>query len=180
MLSPEINLDLSATVQEFFALSSAASAPNRDKDRYPVDDIRDHTPCILMYVKDKTSRTIEVTKAIVMPSHIHHGWPVPVECAVVKVTTIREGREFEDLDYPDEDEGIEKLVDAKGTFILWPRKDIIVKTHSSPIVSPQSTETEGTPTSNMPKPVQISHPSATPPLVQNAQDPVKESQVLEL
>jgi hypothetical protein len=34
------------------------------------------------------------------------------------VTTIREGHEFEDLDYPDEDEGIEKLLDAKGTFIL--------------------------------------------------------------
>jgi hypothetical protein len=37
---------------------------------------------------------------------------------VVEVTTIKEGREFEDLDYPDEDEGIEKLVVAKVTFIL--------------------------------------------------------------
>jgi hypothetical protein len=45
---------------------------------------------------------------------------------VVKVTTIREDHEFENLDYPDEDDGIEKLVDAKGTFILWPRKVIIV------------------------------------------------------
>jgi hypothetical protein len=36
----------------------------------------------------------------------------------VEVTTIREGHEFEDLNYPDEDEGIEKLIDAKGTFIL--------------------------------------------------------------
>jgi hypothetical protein len=42
---------------------------------------------------------------------------------VVKVTTIREGHEFEDLDYPDKDEGIEKLVDANGTFILCPHKD---------------------------------------------------------
>jgi hypothetical protein len=73
---------------------------------------------------------------------------------VVKVTTIREGSEFEDLDYPDEDEGIEKLVDAKWTFILWPCKDIIVKTHSSPIVSPWSKEARGAPTSNMPKPTQ--------------------------
>jgi hypothetical protein len=46
-------------------------------------------------------------------------------------------------------EGIEKLVDAKRTFILWPFKDIIVKTHSSLIVSPQSIEAGGTPTSNM-------------------------------
>jgi hypothetical protein len=52
------------------------------------------------------------------------------------VTTIREGHEFEDLDYPDEEEGIGKLKDAKGNFILYPHKDIIIKTCSSPIVSP--------------------------------------------
>jgi hypothetical protein len=40
------------------------------------------------------------------------------KCAVVEVTTIRECHEFKDLDYPDEDEEIDKLVDAKGTFIL--------------------------------------------------------------
>jgi hypothetical protein len=142
MPSPEINLDLGVTVQQPFALGSVSSAPNRDKDKYPVDDIKDPTPCTLMYVKGRTSRAIEVAEATVMPSRMLHGFPVPVECAVVEVTTIREGREFEDLDYPDEDEGIKKLVDAKGTFILWPRKDIIVKTHSSLIVSPWSTEAE--------------------------------------
>jgi hypothetical protein len=83
-----------------------------------VDDIKDPTPCTLMYVKGRISRTIEVVEATVMPSRILHGRPVPTECAVVEVTTNREGREFEDLDYPDKDEGIEKLVDAKGTFIL--------------------------------------------------------------
>jgi hypothetical protein len=140
MPSPEINLDLGATVQQPFAPSSVGSAPNRDKDKYPMDDIKDPTPCTLMYVKGKTSRTIEVAKATVMPSRILHGRPVPTDCAVVKVTTIREGHEFKDLDYPDEDEGIEKLIDAKGTFILWPHKVIIVKTHSSLTVSPWSTE----------------------------------------
>jgi hypothetical protein len=35
------------------------------------------------------------------------------------VTTIREGREFEDLDYPNEEERIEKLKDAKENFNLW-------------------------------------------------------------
>jgi hypothetical protein len=145
-----------------------------------MDDIKDLTPCTLMYVKGRTSRTIEVAEATVMSSHINHGHPVPVECAVVEVTTMREGCEFEDLDYPDEDEGIEKLVDAKGTFILWHCKDIIIKTRSSPIVSSRSTDDGGTPTSNMPKPAQISHPSVTPPLAQNAQDLAKESQVPEL
>jgi hypothetical protein len=136
MLIIEINLDLSATVEQPFALSSVGSAPNRNKDKYPVDDIKDLTSCTLMYVKGRTSRTIEVAEATVMPSRILDGRPIPTERAVVKVVPIREYHEFEDLDYPDEDEGIEKLIDAKGTFILWPRKDIIVKTRSSPIVSP--------------------------------------------
>jgi hypothetical protein len=50
-----------------------------------------------------------------MSTRIMHGRPVPSECVVVKVTMIREGCVFEDLDYPDEEEGIEKLKDA---FIL--------------------------------------------------------------
>jgi hypothetical protein len=88
---------------------------------------------------------------------------------VVEVTTIREGREFEELYYPDEDEGIEKLVDAKGTFIL------LVKILLSKLIRrrlfPWGTEDGGTPTSNMPKPTQSSHPSATPPPAKNRQDP---------
>jgi hypothetical protein len=167
----EINLYLGATVQQPFGLSSAGSAPNTDKDKYPMDDIKDPTPCTLLYVKSNTSRTIEVAEATVMPSRILHGRPVPTECAVAEVTTIKEGYEFEDLDYPDEDEGIEKLVHAKGTFITWPRKDIIVKTRSSLIVSPRSTEARGTPTSSVTKPAQNKHPSMTPPPTQNREDP---------
>jgi hypothetical protein len=105
-----------------------------------------------------------------MPSRILYGRLVPAECAVVKVTMIREGREFEDLDYPYEGEGIDKPVDAKASFILWPCKDIIVKSHPSSIVSPWGTDVGGTPTSNIPKPAQSSHPSAGPP-TQNRQDP---------
>jgi hypothetical protein len=115
---PEINLDLSATVQQPFPPSGAGSAPNRDKDKYPMVEIKDPTPCTQMYVKGRTSSTIKVVEATMMPSRIIHARPVPIECAVVEVTTIIEGCEFEDLDYPDEAEGIEKLVDAKGTFIL--------------------------------------------------------------
>jgi hypothetical protein len=96
-----------------------------------------------MYVKGRTPRTIEVAEATVMHSSILHGRPIPAECVVVNVTTIREGREFKDLYYPNDDEGIENLVDAKGTFIFLPRKDIIVKTCSCPIVLPWSTEGGG-------------------------------------
>jgi hypothetical protein len=63
---------------------------------------------------------------------------------MVEVATIREGHEFEDLDYPDKEEGIEKLKDAKWNFILWPHKDIILETRSSLIISPQNREDGGT------------------------------------
>jgi hypothetical protein len=105
------------------ALSSADSTPNHQK--YLVDDINEPTPCTLLYVKGGTLRTIEVADATVMATCIMNGRPVPSGCAVVEVTTIREGHEFEDLDYPDEQEGILMLKDAKGNFIVWPRKDII-------------------------------------------------------
>jgi hypothetical protein len=100
-----------------------------------------------------------------MPSRILHARPIPTESVVVEVTTIREVCEFEDLDYPNEDEGIEKLVDAEWTFILWPCKDIIHRRlfhHGAPGLGA---------TLNMPKPTQSSHPSVTPPPTQNLQDP---------
>jgi hypothetical protein len=37
-----------------------------------------------------------------MATHIVHGRPIPSECVVIELTTIRESREFEDLDYPNE------------------------------------------------------------------------------
>jgi hypothetical protein len=123
---PQINLEVvTAMPQVVPALSSVGSAP--DNPKYPMDDIIEPTPCTLLYVKSRTLRTIEVADAILMATQIMHGRPVPSECAVVEVTTIREGHELEDLDYPDEEGGIEKLKDAKGNFILWPRKDIIIK-----------------------------------------------------
>jgi hypothetical protein len=83
-----------------------------------MDDINEPTPCTLLYVKGRMLRTIKIIDAIVMATRIIHGRLILLECAVVELTTIREGREFEDLDYPDEEEGIEKLKDAKGNFIL--------------------------------------------------------------
>jgi hypothetical protein len=47
-----------------------------------------------------------------------HGRPIPLECAVIEVTTMREGHEFEDFDYPYKVEGIEKPKDGKENFIL--------------------------------------------------------------
>jgi hypothetical protein len=60
-----------------------------------------------------------------MPSRILHGRPIPAVCVVVEVTMIREGHKFEDLDYPNKDEGIKKLVDAKGTSFSGPAKILL-------------------------------------------------------
>jgi hypothetical protein len=127
---PQINLDIGIGSTP----SSVGSTP--DHQKYHVHDINEPTPCTLLYVKDKTLRTIKVVDAIVIATRIMHGRLIPSECAVLKVSMIREGHELKDPDYPDEEEGIEKLKDAKQNFILWPRKDIILKTPSSLIVSP--------------------------------------------
>jgi hypothetical protein len=132
---PQINLEVGTAMHQVVpAQSTVGSTP--DNQKYPVDDINEPTPCTLLCVKGRMLRTIKVVDAIMMATRIMHGWPVLSDCVVVEVTTIREGHDFEDLDYPDEEEGIEKLKDAKGNFILWPREDIIIKTHSSLIVSP--------------------------------------------
>jgi hypothetical protein len=114
---PQINLDIDTTPPLVVpAPSSAGSTLNQQK--YHVDDINEPTSCTLLYVKGWTLRTIEDADAIVMATRIMHGQPVPSECAVVEVTTIKEGCESEDLDYPYEEEGIEKLKDAKVNFII--------------------------------------------------------------
>jgi hypothetical protein len=114
---PQINLEVGTAMPQVVpAPSNVGSTP--DNQKYPVDDINKPTPCTLLYVKGRTLRTIKVADAIVMTTRIMYGQPIPSECAMVEVTTIREGCEFEDLDYPDEEEGIEKLKDAKGNFII--------------------------------------------------------------
>jgi hypothetical protein len=131
----QINLDIGTTsLRAVPAPSSVGSPP--DHQKYHVDDINEPTPCTLLYVNGMTLRTIDVDAAIVMATDIMHGRHVPSECAVVEVTTIKEGHAFEDIDYPNEEEGIEKLKDAKNNLIIWPCKDIILKIRSSPIVSP--------------------------------------------
>jgi hypothetical protein len=90
-----------------------------DNHKYLVDDIKEPTLCTLLYANGRMLRTIvEDANAIVMASRIMHGQPIPLECAVVEVTTIREDYEFEGLDYLDKHERIEKLKDVERNFIL--------------------------------------------------------------
>jgi hypothetical protein len=127
-----------------------------------MDDIKDAAPCTLMYIKGRTSITIEVIKAIMMPSHILHGWSILAECVVVELTTTREGHEFKDLDNTNEEEGIEKLVDAKGT----PQRYYCQNPFAANCFATEYSG-RGSPTSNMSLPAQDPHTSVTPP----AQDP---------
>jgi hypothetical protein len=138
---PQINLAICTR----FTPSNVGSTP--DHQKYYVCDMNEPTPCTLLYDKGKTLRIIEVANVIVMTTRIMHDRLVPSECEVLEVTTTRECHEFEDLDYSNKEEGIEKLKDTKGNFIQWLRKDIILKTCSSPIVLPQNREDEGSPTS---------------------------------
>jgi hypothetical protein len=115
---PQINLDIDiAPPRVVIAPSSAGSDPNHQK--YRVDDINEPTPCTLLYVKGRMLRTIEGADTIVMATCIMHGLPVPSECVVIKVTTIREGCEFEDLDSPNKKEGVKML---KGISSYGPVK----------------------------------------------------------
>jgi hypothetical protein len=40
----------------------------------------------------------EVADTIIIATHIMHDQPIPLECAAIKVTMIRESREFRNLD----------------------------------------------------------------------------------
>jgi hypothetical protein len=116
---PQINSDIGTALPHVVpALSSATSTP--DHQKYHVDDINEPTPYTVLYVKGRMLRTIEVADAIVMATHIMHGRPIPSECVVVDVTTIIECHEFEDLDHPDEEEGLEKLNMLNGISSYGP------------------------------------------------------------
>jgi hypothetical protein len=97
---PQINLDIGTALSPLLATSSASSSPGHQK--YPLDYINEPTACTLLYVKGRTLMTIKVVDAIMMATRIMHGRPIPSECTVVEVTMIRDGHEFEDLDYLDE------------------------------------------------------------------------------
>jgi hypothetical protein len=104
----QINLDIGTALPRVVPAPSSVDSA-LDHQKYHVDDINEHTPCTLLYVKDRILRTIEVADAIVMATRIMHDQPVPSECTMVEVTTIRKCHKFEDLDYLDKEKEIENL-----------------------------------------------------------------------
>jgi hypothetical protein len=104
----QINLDIGTALPRVVPAPSSADSA-LDHQKYHVDDINEHTPCTLLYVKGRILRTIKVADAIVMATRIMHDQPVPSECTMVEVTTIRKCHKFEDLDYLDKEKEIENL-----------------------------------------------------------------------
>ena len=55
--------------------------------------------------------------------------PIPQECARVQIIKVVDDKYLTcEIDYPNEEEGIETLEDAINQFVLWPRREIIIHT----------------------------------------------------
>ncbi|GJN04913.1 hypothetical protein PR202_ga22497 [Eleusine coracana subsp. coracana] len=104
-----------------------------DTNKYPVNDITENTPCSLHMTLSKRGNTlVKVADGIVIPGRTFHNVTIPHECARVQIVKVDENYLSCDLDYPDEDEGIETLEDVVNHFILWPRREIVIHTIPSP------------------------------------------------
>ena len=101
-----------------------------DCGKYPVDDITENTPCTLHMTLGKRGKTLmKVEEGIAMPGHTFHTVPIPQECARVQIIKVIVDKYLTcEIDYPNEEEGIETLEDAINQFVLWPRPEIIIHT----------------------------------------------------
>ncbi|TVU50243.1 hypothetical protein EJB05_01607 [Eragrostis curvula] len=126
---PEVRLSVDSEQQpstQCFAPSSVGSTPV-DTDRYPVDKIKEDTPCSLLLPYGRKGRTKMVAEGIAMVGRVMHTRAILAECARVQVLRVVDDKyNTVELDYPNEDEEFETLGDAVNNFILWPRKDIVI------------------------------------------------------
>ena len=86
---------------------------------YPVDDVREMTPCELY--QPMMNLTIKVATATALPctaESLHHGNPIPRGYARVSVDDILEGYDELEIDIATP-EGDKKLGDVKRQIILW-------------------------------------------------------------
>jgi hypothetical protein len=94
------------TTQPLPPLSSVGSMVAK----YPMDSIIEDTPCWLHVPIGRKGRIVNVAEGIAMVSHTLHHAPIPSDCVKVQVLKVVEDQYLDTkLDYPNEDEGIEKL-----------------------------------------------------------------------
>jgi hypothetical protein len=96
--------------------------------KYVVDNIIEDTPCWLHVPFGMKGKIIKVAEGIAMVGLIFHNAPIASYCAKVQVLRVIDDQYLDTkLDYPNEDEAIEKLQDVVNNFILWNKRDIFLK-----------------------------------------------------
>jgi hypothetical protein len=96
--------------------------------KYVVDNIIEDTPCWLHVPFGWKGKIVKVAEGIVMVGRTFHNAPIASDCAKVQVFRVIDDQYLDtELDYPNEDEAIEKLQDVVNNFILWDKRDIFLK-----------------------------------------------------
>ena len=92
--------------------------------RYPVDDVREMTPCELHQPMNNPSFKVAIATTLpCLPGVLHHSLPIPPGYARVSVDELVEGFEELEIDIATT-EGHKKLGDVKRHIILWQKKYI--------------------------------------------------------
>jgi hypothetical protein len=92
--------------QPMHHVSSAASTVAK----YAVDSIIEDTPCWLHVSFRRKGKTVKVAEGIAMVGRTFHNAPIASDCAKVQVIRVIDNQYLDTrLDYPNEDEAIQKL-----------------------------------------------------------------------
>jgi hypothetical protein len=77
---------------------------------YVVDSIIEDTPCWLHVSFRRKGKTVKVAEGIAMVGRTFHNAPIASDCAKVQVIRVIDNQYLDTrLDYPNEDEAIQKL-----------------------------------------------------------------------
>ena len=154
---------------------SSVGSTHADSQKYPVDEITDATSCILHVPVGKGDFTVEAATGQAIPGRVFHYQDIPAGYAKVQVDSVQPNFMKYKLDIS-APEDIEILEEAIGSFILWPRRDIILRRQKSqspasrlsqrPAPSPRSSPPRASPPqapSPRASPPQAPSPRASPP-----------------
>ena len=123
------------------------------------EEIKEPTPCELHLPFGYKGKTKKVATGTAMPGRRIHNRDVPPGYVVVSVAEVATGHEDDEIEHPIPEAGIETLQQARGSFIMWKRSDVILSTsavsptpksgHGSFHASQPSTDKPGQPSPNI-------------------------------
>jgi hypothetical protein len=94
---------------------------------YPIDDIMGDMPYRLHIPLGRLgNKTKEVATSVVMPGHVFHNNPIPIEYAKVLVHEITNMSYINYPLYHITSEGVKELEEAVNQFILWNQHEIVL------------------------------------------------------